>query len=650
MGLFRSRPTALAALTAKVTDLADAVKAVQPQTIDLVPLAQALTASARGEQSGAFLPGLPIPPTMLDPRNPITGLVDPRRNEYPIGVNLNIRDRTIPFQVLRDAADRVDVMRRCIEVRKAHMQALDWDITLSKRALRRIMITDGIASPGKAAQVARERFEPEMIRLREWWEKPDRLNQMDWTDWLGVLLEEQMVVDAATIYPRRRLSGEVASFEVIDGSTIKPLWDRRGSTPLPPAPAFQQILYGAPRGEWVASTDGVSDEWTAAQLVYRPRYRRSFTPYGYPEVEQALSSVDLYLKAIGWIRSEFDDGTVPDQWMKTDIKIGTQAGALTAAQLAEYEAVMNASLAGNTVERHALHLLPAGFEPVQMLTFVEKFSPDLFEMLIKLICMCFHVMPTEVGFPPSSGIGGKGHQEGEANSAWRKEIRPSVRWLQGLMTDLSREFLGMPAELEFSFLGFEVEDQAEAEKVTDSATRGGRSTVNEARGERGLPLFDFPAADKPFIVTGAGLVFLEGSDVTQVAVQPPAPADGAPTVTVDPAAGDGVPDEVGVDDGVPEEGEYLPEGEPVPDGFLRVNGYLRRKPTAAVAAAVDEITKFVTFAERRAQRSWRDFTFEHHGPQSAAALNRLGAAGDLEALKTLAAELRRAATTEETPT
>lgn len=647
LGIFTRTDTtaaAVEALAGKVAELADTVKAAQERS-DLVQQIVSLVAPGdRGDAVGAFTAGLPILPTSIDPRE--HGALAPRRYEVRPGSNLALRDRVVPFDVLRATADRVDVMRKCIEVRKSHLQALDWDIKLTKRALRRIMATDGISTPGEAARVARERFEPEILRLHEWWERPDRYNGMDWSTWLGVLLEEQMVVDAAAIWPRRRLAGDVAAFEIIDGATIKPLLDRRGSTPLPPKPAYQQILYGAPRGEWVASTDGVSDEWTTDQLVYRPRYRRTWTPYGNPEVEQALSAVDLYLKAIGWLRSEFDDGVVPDLWLKTDIKVGTGPGASNPTQLREYEDVMNALLAGNNVQRHALHLLPSGMEPMEMTPFVERFKPELYEMLVKLVCMCFHVMPTEVGFPPQSGIGGKGHQEGEANSAWRKEMRPSVRWVAGLMTELSREFLGCPPELEFSFIGWEVEDQESAEKVADSSTRGGRRTVNESRAEQGLPLYPFSAADKPFVVTGAGLVFLEGADVVQTAVQPPAPADPAPTDTrtEEPA---GRPDD---GDGIPEEGEFLPEGEPVPEGFARVNGYLRRKPATATAAASAEVAKFVGYVERRQQRGtgWRDFTFEHHGDETAAALNRLGKAGHVDALKTIAADLRAAATTEGT--
>ncbi len=601
---------AVAPLHAKIDALAELVEksvGLRPTTTDIAGLAQALALQGGGRNvddgsgaawAGLLGPGVPLGVSALDPRLPGNGRYSPRRSEYQPGVNLNVNNRSTPFATLRAAADQVDVMRRCIEARKAHMQALDWDIRLTRRALRQIMLDENLSNPGKAAAIARQRFEPEMIRLRNFWEKPDRFNQQGWGTWLGALMEEQLVTDAVTVFPRRTMNGKVAAFELIDGATIKPLWDHRGSTPAPPAPAYQQILHGLPRGEWVASTDGVADAFTLEQLVYRPKVTRSFTPYGLPETEQALSAIDLWMKCMQWVRSEFDAGVVPDMWLKTDMKVAmqasTQTGTVTPALLREMELTMNAMLAGNFDERHGLHLLPAGFEPMAMASFIERFKPELFDMIVKLVCMSFAVMPTEIGFPPSSGLGGKGHQEGEANSAWRKDIRPTCEWLGGLMTDLSREWLDMPIELEFAMIGYEVEDQGEAEKVTDSQSRRGGITINEDRAARGLTMYDFEEADEPFIVTGAGLVFLRGARKAQeAAAAAPAPAPAGPVseAEIDPAPAD------------------------------RDN----------------EVAKFISFARKRAGQSWRDFEFTTFDDATVAELNAAGAAGDIPTIRKIVA-------------
>lgn len=663
MGIFRRSAPApdIEAILRAAVELVKAAPATAPLPPPVGPALPGPIVPLERTDFGApltnFAPGVPFVPVGIDPREPATQRPAPRRSEFAASVNLQVANagRLIPFGVLRDVADKVDVMRRCIEVRKSQQLALSWDITLSPVALKKIMTEDRITSPGEAAQHARAKFEPEMARLRTWWEHPDRLNQMDWETWLGVLLEEHLVVDALSIWPRRRANGETVAFEIIDGATIKPLLDHRGSTPLPPNPAYQQILYGFPRGEFTATSTPDASGFLGDQLIYRPRFRRSWTPYGYPDTEHALSAADIYLKRMAWIRAEFDEGTTPDTWLKLPVesRIGPD-------QIRAYEAAINEELAGRTGERLHLRMLPPGVKPEQMDKFADLYKPELDEFLVKLLCSCYSVMPTEIGFPPGSGIGGKGHQEGEANSSQRKAVRPTAKWIEGVCTEISRRFLGMPEELCFKLIGYETEDQNMAEQVADSQTRRGAITLNDDRAARGLPLYAFPEADTPFIVTGSGLVFLDGAMAAQAAAAgDPAveagPGDGttiAPDPSLEASPATSAPPVSAVDprptvdpgedpNDQPSEGDPIGADDPVPDGFIRVNGYLRRRRQPA--AAVAEAQKFLTFARRRRTGSWRDFGFEHLDPSLSAELNGYGRAGNLDAAKALVATLGKAA-------
>src|SRR5204863_1083396 len=131
------------------------------------------------------------------------------------------------------------------------------------------------------------RVEPHIGRLVDFWEQPDRRNGHDFIAWATKLLEEYFVLDAAAVYPRRTLGGDLYGFEVLDGSTIKPLLDQYGCRPLPPQPAYQQLLYGFPRGEYIADVDVVDGEpavingYTADRLIYKIPNVRTWTPYGY---------------------------------------------------------------------------------------------------------------------------------------------------------------------------------------------------------------------------------------------------------------------------------------------------------------------------------------------------------------------------------
>jgi hypothetical protein len=588
------------ATTTDLTSQAQAIAAqgtVRGSNFDVVPL-------PREAQAGAFGPGTAFTPSGIDPRLPGRDRPAPRVAQFPVSVNLNLNDRLVPFSTLRDVADHVDVIRRCIEVRKAHLTSLSWDVVISGSTIEAVMADENVG-PGRASQIARDKYQQAIADAAGFWQRPDRLNGLDFGSWLAMLLEEQLVIDALSIYPHMTLGGELHSFEILDGATIKPLLDGRGAVPQPPSPAYQQILWGFPRGEFTASTDDLAAEYLADRLVYRPRNRRTWTPYGYSQVEQALSFADLYLKRMAWVRSEFADGVMPAAIIESDAD-------MTPEQRASYEQHLNDELSGQTAERHRFTLLPKGFKVAKGSEFAERYQSDYDEFLIKCMCMCFDVMPTEIGFPPKGGLGGKGHQEGEESTTYRKQMRPDVLWLSGIINELSWNYLGMPREIEFSFLGYEVEDQMQVEQQWDLITKGGRGTINQYLAQAGRPMWDFPEADTPFIVTGAGIQFLKG------AMEAAATAHEGPGGNPGPHP-DIAQDGAGVSDGPGEAvASPLTPIEPVP-----------------ADAAVGEGRKFLVYATKKIRKAagWRDFTFDHITPTVAAEWNSLGQSGDLDALR-----------------
>lgn len=632
MGLFGRRSAAPVDVDAIVSGIVEQVKAALPAAgvFDVLP---------RNDfgLGMPFSPGVPLTPAGIDPRESGTGRPSPRRSEFPVSVNMQINQqaRLMPFSVLRNVAEGVDIIRRCVETRKSQMLAFDWDITLSRQAVKRVMLDNHMENPGEAAQVARVVLAEDIDRLRRFWERPDKINGMDWPTWLGVMLEEHLVTDALSIFPRRQLNGDVISFEILDGTTIKPLLDFRGATPLPPAPAFQQILYGFPRGEWTATADADS-EWQISELIYRPRLRRTFTPYGLPDTESALSAADIYLKRIQWIREEFTEGATPDTWM-----IPPADSKMAPEQLRAWEAAINAENQAAMSERRKLRATPPGWGVKQMTDFADLYKPGLDELMIKILCSCFSVMPTEIGFPPGGGIGGKGHQEGESNSSHKRAIRPTATWIESVTTEISRLCLGMPDGLQFTLIGWETEDQVTGEEVANSVIRRGGMTLNEDRASKGLSMWRFPEADTPFLVTGAGVTFLPGAIAAQAAVSGPvgSVAPGVvPVVAVADTAPPVSPTNPVVD--VPQDGDPIAADEVVPDGFIRVAGHIRRKPSRVALA--DEAAKFLRFAESRKGLLSRPFEFVVVPPGMAAAFNAAGATGDLATIRSMVTDLGKA--------
>lgn len=456
-----------------------------------------------------FTPGQPIVPGAINPVRE-DGRPDPRRYEYQVAQNINITEtRLIPFKTLRAAADQVDIIRRCIQVQKQKLTSYEWDITLSEDASERIAATSG-KDHVRAMAEAREKFTEEIARLRAFWEEPDRANGLTYADWLNLALEENLVLDALAIWPQRAVGGDLFGFQILDGSTIKPLIDDRGMRPMPPNPAFQQVLYGFPRSEFMAPNEmeDADGEFTSDELAYLVQNRRTWTIYGFSPTERALPLADIYLRRQQWMRSEYTDGVLPELMFKTDATYGNNPELLRA-----YENIFNDTLSGQTQERVRGKVLPAGFDPIQFDGYGEKFKDVLDNYLITSICGHFGVLPSEIGFSGAGSLGASGLQQGETLSAETIGVVPLAKWLSRQLTNLSYLYLGMPRELEFKIL-FEskIDTESEARKMDIELKNGGR-TVNEARAQMGLPLLDTPQADMPMLHSGAGLYFLSPNGI-----------------------------------------------------------------------------------------------------------------------------------------
>lgn len=454
-----------------------------------------------------FAPGLPLVPGALNPLNPETGRPAPRRYEYLVAQNINVTEnRLVPFKTLRAAADQIDILRRCIEVRKAKITGLDWDIVISDSATERIIAEAGAENHLRAMSKAREKYTDEIARLRKFWETPDPANGLSFVDWLNMAIEEIDVLDAWAIWPQATVGGEIRGLQILDGSTIKPLLDDRGMRPDPSTgPAFQQILYGFPRSEFSATIDdeAFDGEFTSDELAYFVRNRRANSVYGYSPVERALPLADIYLRRQQWIRSEFTDGTTPKSFMELPADI-----QMTPDQIRQYENIYNDDLAGQTEQRNRLRILVPGGKLITDPGYSEKFSDRLDDYLITSITGHFGVLPSEIGFSAKAGLGGSGHQQGEADSAEQIGILPTARWISQMISNLSYRWLGMPRELEFRLAPSERVNDELLAKRDDIRTRNGSKTINENRADLGLPLLDSAEADMPMFVAGQSVFLL----------------------------------------------------------------------------------------------------------------------------------------------
>jgi len=507
---------------------AAAARAAGGQTRDMS--AQAAAAAAGAVQSGVaigayeplprelpytapFGPLTPPGPYAIDPLRP-DGRTDPRVWEYPVGWNVPGGERRhVPFETLRKAAD-VGIVRYCISLIKSEICGLDWATTVSEDAVTTAMELDGIRKV-QAKSALREKLAPDIAKARAFWKRPDRFGGYNFVDWLGMALEESLVLDALAINPRWSYGNDLAC-EIIAGEFVKPLLDNRGRRPLPPDPAFQQIMYGFPRGEFTAAIgkDGTIDGGlTADELIYCRREVRTISPYGISPVEKALIEINLWLKRADWLTQEFDASSLPMAFLE----VPESAKGMTPAEVRRWRAEINNTLSGNLSERQRIQIgLPGG----KLATFTDnaqKYKPEYDLFLVKLIAAAFGVTPAEIGFIESGGLGGSSYHEGQENIQYRKLIHPWCKWLAAIFNDINHRYLGVHPAVEFKFLGLEEEDQASADAVLDTQVKGGRRTLNEARDEMGLPPLPIEEADEPFVAYGRGVLFLDGQKAIQEA-------------------------------------------------------------------------------------------------------------------------------------
>jgi hypothetical protein len=548
-----------------------------------------------------FGPGNPIIPGAINPINPLTGRPEPRRYEYQVAQNINIvPTRLVPFSTLRDAADSIDILRRCIEVTKSKMNGLDFDIVLGADASEKIAAESG-GDHVRAMAKAREKYTDEINRMRTFWENPDKANGYTWQDWINIAVEDILVIDALAIYPQPTVGGDLYGFQILDGSTIKPLIDDRGMRPLPPNAAFQQILYGFPRSEFAATEEDpkADGEFTADQLAYMVRNRRSITVYGFSPVERALPLADIYLRRQQWIRAEYTDGVMPELMFTTDEDWGTNPDLLLA-----YERILNDDLAGQTEQRKRARLLPKGLTPIVNEGYGEKFKDTLDDYLVTSICGHFGVQPAEIGFSPKSGLGGAGFSEGQAENGEALGIGPLANWISKQLTNLSYTYLGMPRELEFKLMTSQRMDTEEnARKNQIEVTSAGKS-VNERRSELGLPLLDTPQADMPILVSGAGVYLFSPDGLIDAATASVAPTLSGPNAT--------------------------------PDAPTTPNP-LEQEPATEVKPEDEEVNEVKAFMKWAAKgKRARLFEFKSLDPIVGDALNRCAFDGDLDTARALA--------------
>jgi HK97 family phage portal protein len=399
---------------------------------------------------GIFSPGYP--------------LVPPERErvrvwDFPVGYNTIYTPRAyepIGFHELRALAENHDITRLAIETRKDQIEKLEWAIR--SRNMK------------KPAADAPERI----ARLTEFWRKPD--GEQPFGTWLRELLEDLLVLDAPCLEIRSNRGGDIIGLDVVDGATIKVLIDDTGRRPLPPAPAYEQVIHGRP---WRLLT---SDE-----LLYLPRNRRPHKAYGFAPCEQIVMTINIGLRRQVMQLQHFTEGNVPPGLLNAP-------DGWNAEQIRQFQEWFDSILAGNTGTRTRLIWVPTGakYQAFKEAPYKDEFD----EWLARIVCYAFSLPPT--AFTPQVN---RATAQSAQETALQEGLAPLTGWVKRLVDSVIQDRMGH-SDLEFVWSDARPIDPKDQASIIDIYVKDGVYTLNEARDILGL--LPVKGGDSPMLQTAQG--------------------------------------------------------------------------------------------------------------------------------------------------
>lgn len=444
----------------------------------------------RGGDTVWMGPGQPIIPSPQTQED-----VKGRQFDYITGFNTRTTPRdeeNVSFYQLRAFADGLDILRLVIETRKDQISRLKW----------KIVYKDADKKPDARCQ-----------KIQDALALPDQVHT--WKDWIRMILEDLLVIDAPTIYPRPTLGGGLYALEPMDGALIKRVLDVNGRTPDPAdGPAYQQIVKG------IAAVDYTRDE-----LIYKPRNLRTHKVYGYSPVEQIITTINIAIRRQLYQLQYYTEGSTPDL-------VFSVPSSWTPDQIKAFELYWNAKLSGNTDQRRRTSFVPDGVKPIDT---KEKALTDEFDQWIaRIVCYAFGISHQAFVKEVNKATAGTAK-----DIAIEEGLEPIMEWIVDLMElILSKQFKA--PDLCFAWADEQDHDPLQQAQINQIYVAAKVLTPDEVRADLGRdPLTPEQKAElTPPPPPGLGGVGPDGKPLAPGAPKPGLPADGDPAPTSQETAED----------------------------------------------------------------------------------------------------------------
>ncbi len=272
---------------------------------------------------------------------------------------------------------------------------------------------------------------------------------------------------------------------------------RRLARPVPPAPAYEQIIHGRP---WALVQDGqlTNEEkvdspiqFTDSELIYMPRNRRAHKAYGFSPVEQIILTINMGLRRQISQLNEFTDGNMPPGMI-------TAPAGWNPDHIQQFQDWFDSILAGNLANKRKLMWGPDGARYQRF--FEAPLKDDFDEWLARVVCFAFSLPPT-----PFTKTQNRGEQEAAKEASLEEGLAPLMGWVKRLLDNIIQRRMG-EKDLEFVWTDERSVDPETAAKLIDLKLHSGRLTLNEARDVDGMDPVD--GGDHVMFFTPSGPLLL----------------------------------------------------------------------------------------------------------------------------------------------
>jgi phage portal protein BeeE len=196
----------------------------------------------------------------------------------------------VTYETLRLMARRNEWIRAIISTRARQIRKLQWDIVIREEAGE---------DPSGAAQKACKKVQKLLTYPQLHGSQPEAVH---WHQWISMWLEDLLCLDRACVEKERDGRKWIKALYVVDGATIRPNLDSRGSYFHPDS--YIQIVDGLPETRF-----GMED---LSCTLDNPQSDINWRGYGMSPLESLVVSVTADLHAAKYNSDYFTKGSVPE--------------------------------------------------------------------------------------------------------------------------------------------------------------------------------------------------------------------------------------------------------------------------------------------------------------------------------------------------